>query len=73
MSMALKPGDTVRLRKRHPCGNYEWEVLRVGADVGLRCTKCNRKVLVSRSVFERRVTAVTPAGVQLPEKEFREG
>ena len=45
----------VRLRKAHPCGSYEWEVVRVGADIGLKCLKCQRGVLLERSIFERRV------------------
>ena len=55
MTVEIKPGDIVRLRKAHPCGSYEWEVVSVGADIGLKCLKCQRKVLLERSVFERRV------------------
>ena len=55
MTTEIKPGDVVRLRKAHPCGSYEWEVVRVGADIGLKCLKCQRRVLLSRSIFERRV------------------
>jgi hypothetical protein len=55
MTTEIKPGDIVRLRKAHPCGSYEWEVVRVGADIGLKCLKCQRRVLLQREVFERRV------------------
>jgi hypothetical protein len=55
MTIEIKPGDIVRLRKAHPCGSYEWEVVRVGADIGLKCLKCQRRVLLARSIFERRV------------------
>jgi len=55
MPIEIKPGDIVRLRKAHPCGSYEWEVVRVGADIGLKCLKCQRGVLLERGVFERRV------------------
>jgi len=55
MTIEVKPGDTVRLRKAHPCGSYEWEVVRVGADIGLKCLKCQRKVLLARNVLGRRV------------------
>jgi hypothetical protein len=55
MTIEIKPGDIVRLRKAHPCGSYEWEVVRVGADIGLKCLKCQRRVLLARGVFERRV------------------
>ena len=55
MTIEINPGDIVRLRKAHPCGSYDWEVVRVGADIGLKCLKCQRRVLLERSVFERRV------------------
>ncbi|HEU65139.1 MAG TPA: DUF951 domain-containing protein [Chloroflexi bacterium] len=55
MTIGIKPGDIVRLRKAHPCGSYEWEVVRVGADISLKCLKCQRKVLLARDVFGRRV------------------
>lgn len=54
MTPEIRTGDTVRLRKPHPCGSYEWEIVRVGADIGLRCLKCQRKVFLQRSTFERR-------------------
>ncbi len=55
MPIEIKAGDVVRLHKPHPCGSYEWEVVRIGADIGLKCLKCGRKVLLERGVFERRV------------------
>ena len=55
MTIEIKPGDVVRLRKAHPCGSYEWQVVRAGADIGLKCLKCQRRVLLARDVFERRV------------------
>jgi hypothetical protein len=55
MTIKTKLGDVVRLRKAHPCGSYEWEVVRVGADIGLKCLKCQRSVSLARDVFGRRV------------------
>ncbi|MGA8849511.1 MAG: DUF951 domain-containing protein [Dehalococcoidia bacterium] len=55
MIVEINVGDVVRLRKAHPCGSYEWEVVSVGADIGLKCLKCQRRVLLARNVFERRV------------------
>jgi hypothetical protein len=55
MTVDIKLGDIVRLRKAHPCGSYEWEVVRVGADIGLKCLKCQRRVLLARNVLGRRV------------------
>ena len=62
MVMEIKLGDVVRLRKKHPCGNDEWEVVRVGADIRIKCLKCQRHVLLERRVFERRVKAFISRG-----------
>ena len=58
MIVDIKIGDVVRLRKPHPCGSYEWEVVRIGADIGIKCLKCQRRVLLARSTFERRLKTV---------------
>lgn len=55
MVLEIKIGDVVRLKKVHPCGGYDWEVVRLGADIGIKCLKCERRVLLTRSVFERRI------------------
>jgi hypothetical protein len=60
MTLDIKLGDTVRLRKKHPCGSYDWEIVRLGADIGLRCLGCNRKVMLERRILERRVKSVNP-------------
>jgi len=61
MVLRLHLGDVLRLKKPHPCGNYLWEVVRLGADIGLRCTRCNRRVMIERPYLERRVKEVIPA------------
>jgi hypothetical protein len=48
-------GDVVRLRKTHACGGTDWSVVRLGADIGLRCLTCQHRVLLPRSQFERRL------------------
>ena len=55
MVLEIKLGDVVRLKKVHPCGGYDWQVVRLGADIGIKCLKCGRRVLLTRSIFERRV------------------
>jgi hypothetical protein len=50
-------GDQVRLRKPHACGGSDWTVVRLGADIGLRCMKCEHRVLLARPLFERRLKA----------------
>ena len=62
MVMEIKLGDVVRLKKKHPCGSYEWQVVRLGADIGIKCRKCQHRVLLARSVFERRVRAFVSRG-----------
>jgi len=64
MALEIKLGDILRLKKKHPCGNDKWEVVRLGADVGLKCLKCQHRVLLGRSVLERRVKASTPKNRQ---------
>ena len=58
MVLELRLGDVLRLKKTHPCGNNLWEVVRLGADIGMRCRKCGRRVLLPRSYLERRVREV---------------
>jgi hypothetical protein len=58
----IRLGDTVRLRKPHPCGSYDWEVVRLGADIGIRCLGCQHRVLLDRSVFEKRVKSFLTRG-----------
>jgi len=55
MVLEINLGDVVRLKKVHPCGGYEWQVVRLGADIGLKCLKCERRILLTRSVLECRI------------------
>lgn len=56
--MILHVDDVVQMRKTHPCGGDTWRIVRIGADIGIRCLKCSRKVLLPRSEFERRVKRI---------------
>lgn len=51
-------GDIVQMRKVHPCGGYEWEVLRIGADFRIKCLNCGRQVMLPRPKFEKGVKKV---------------
>ena len=55
MSLDVALKDVVRLRKPHPCGGYEWTVVRLGADIGMVCNTCKHRVLLPRRDFEKRV------------------
>ena len=56
--MDIRVGDRLKMKKSHPCGSCEWEVLRIGADFRLRCCGCGHEVMGARSKFERNVRAV---------------
>lgn len=62
MVIEIRLGDTVRLRKPHPCGSSDWDVVRLGADIGIRCQGCQHRVLLDRSVFEKRVKSFLSRG-----------
>ena len=62
-------GDVVQLRKKHPCGSSQWRVFRLGADIGIQCLGCGRRVLLRRSVFERRMRTFVSRGEELDRQE----
>ena len=53
----LQMEDVLRLRKPHPCGATDWVVVRLGADIGLKCLGCGRRILLSRREVSRRLKA----------------
>ena len=57
-------GDVVKLKKPHPCGSSQWEILRVGADFRLKCMGCGHQIMVPRKLVEknaRGLVTVQPA------------
>ena len=64
--LEVQPGDVVRLRKSHPCGGFDWTVVRIGADIGLVCTTCGRRVMLTRAVLEKRFKAFVERTGSLP-------
>jgi hypothetical protein len=56
----LELGDVARLRKPHPCGGYEWKIVRLGADIGLECLTCGRRILLPRRTLARRMKSLLP-------------
>ena len=63
--------DVVRLRKPHPCGGFEWQVVRLGADIGLRCLVCKHRVLLDRRTVEKRLKAFVSRGPELDPEQVR--
>ena len=66
MYVEIHLGDTVRLRKKHPCGSFEWRVVRVGVDVGLMCLGCERRILLPRGTFNKRLKKVVARAGEQP-------
>jgi len=62
MVAQIRLGDVVRLKKKHPCGSYEWQVVRLGADIGIKCLKSQHRVLLERRVLERRIKEFVTRG-----------
>ena len=51
--MTYEIGDIVKLKKKHPCGSFQWEVLRVGADFRLKCCGCGHQIMIARKLVEK--------------------
>ena len=62
LPIELLLGDVVRLGRTHPCGGSEWLIDRLGADIGLRCRRCDRHVMIDRRTLERRLAGFVSRG-----------
>ncbi|QVK17879.1 DUF951 domain-containing protein [Mycoplasmatota bacterium] len=51
--------DIVVMKKAHPCGENKWQIIRMGADIRIKCLKCGRSILMPRTEFERKLKKVT--------------
>ena len=63
----IRIDDVVRMRKPHACGGADWRVVRLGTDIGLICLSCNRKVLLPRGRFAKRVKTQLKRGPSVPQ------
>ncbi len=53
--MQISEGDVIRLRKKHPCGSYQWLVLRTGVDFRLKCLGCQHEIIMERQKLEYKI------------------
>lgn len=53
-------GDIVKLKKKHPCGSFEWEILRIGSDLKLKCMGCEHQVMMARTAVEKNLKDLKP-------------
>jgi hypothetical protein len=67
MPKEFNVGDVVELKKTHPCGSKEWEVLRVGADIKIKCMICGRLIMLPRGKFEKDVKKIVTAAEKTSE------
>ncbi len=56
--MDIEVGAVLRLKKQHPCGSPEWEVLRVGADFRLKCMGCGHQIMIARRLLEKNIKEI---------------
>lgn len=56
--MDINVGDILKMKKQHPCGSSEWEVLRSGADFRLKCRGCGRQIMIARRLLEKNVKEI---------------
>lgn len=57
-NMQFEVGDIIKLKKKHPCGSFEWETLRIGADFRLKCQGCGHQIMISRKLVEKNVKEI---------------
>ena len=57
-SMDIQMGNIIKMKKAHPCGSYEWEVLRIGADFRLKCMGCGHQIMIARSQAEKNIRGI---------------
>ena len=57
--MDIKVGDIIRLKKKHPCGSFEWKVLRTGIDFRIQCLGCDHLVMIQRKKLEKNIKEIT--------------
>lgn len=55
-------GDKVVLRKKHPCGGFEWEIIKLGADIKIKCTTCGRTIFVPRVELNKKIKKIITGG-----------
>ena len=56
--MDIHVGEILRLKKQHPCGSKEWEMLRIGADFRLKCMGCGHQIMIARTAVEKNVREI---------------
>ena len=57
--LVCRTGDIVKMKKKHPCGSFEWEILRTGADFRLKCLGCGHQIMADRRMLEKNIRGLS--------------
>ncbi|TGA98664.1 DUF951 domain-containing protein [Sporolactobacillus shoreae] len=60
--IAFNLNDVVEMKKAHPCGTNQWKIIRMGADIRIKCLGCGHSVLMPRSEFQKKIKKILEAG-----------
>lgn len=66
-------GDIVEMKKQHPCGSKQWEIVRTGADFRIKCVGCEHQVMLARTKFEKGVKKIIKSNLVSETKSSIEG
>lgn len=69
MFIKYNVGDRVKMRKTHPCGGDQWEIMRTGVDFRLKCLKCGRVIMLPRPKFEKSVKEILHSAAKVIDKD----
>lgn len=67
MTQTFYLGDVVQMKKQHPCGSYDWEIIRLGADIKIKCVGCGRIVMLPRVKFQKGIKKIIKSNI--PEQD----
>lgn len=70
MPFDIAVGDIITTKKNHPCGSYEFEIMRVGMDFRIKCLGCEKQIWIERRKFEKRIKKIIREGQQIEKKEI---
>lgn len=68
MAKVFYLGDIVEMKKQHPCGSKQWEIVRLGADIKIKCCGCDRLIMLERSKFEKDVKKIIKQNAPVKEE-----
>lgn len=70
MPFDISVGDTITTKKNHPCGSYDFEIMRVGMDFRIKCLGCGKQIWIERRKLEKRIKKISRDGQLIEKKEI---